>query len=150
MKVTAMKITGFLMVGLLAVSGTALARDSVLHLPLADVLNMPEAQGKLDGSVKFYLDGAAHPAVKKQLGSNVSNKKTNAFKKEDATACRWAALSALLAFQQSARQRGADAVINLVSYYKRVEFKSSTEYECHAGGAVAGVALKGDYASIGQ
>jgi uncharacterized protein YbjQ (UPF0145 family) len=143
-----MKGAGILAVGLLAVSGAAVARDTVLHLPLAEVLEMPEAQGKLDGSVKFYLAGAAHPPAKKQFGSDVSNKKTNGVGKSDEQGCRWAALSALIAFQQSAKQRGADAVINLVSYYKKREFKSSTEYECHAGGVVVGVALKGDYASL--
>jgi uncharacterized protein YbjQ (UPF0145 family) len=135
-------------VGLFALSGAAMARDTVLHLPLADVLQMPEAQGKLDGSIRFYLSGAEHPPVSKSFGSDVSNKKTNAFNKSDVHACNWAALSALVAFQESAKQRGANAVINLVSYYKRQEFKSSTEYECHAGAAIAGVALKGDYASL--
>jgi hypothetical protein len=145
-----MKAITLFAMGLFAVSGTAMARDAVLHLPLADVLQMPEAQGKLDGSIRFYLDGAGHPAVSKTIGSGVSNKKTNAFNKGDVYACNWAALSALLAFQESAKQRGANAVINLVSYYKKQEFKSSTEYECHAGAAVAGVALKGDYATLAQ
>jgi uncharacterized protein YbjQ (UPF0145 family) len=145
-----MKAAGMLAVGLLFASGAALARDSVLHLPLADVLAMPEAQGQLDGSVKFFLAGAAHPAVVKQFGSGVANKKTNGVGKSDEEGCRWAALSALLAFQESAKKHGANAVVNLVSYYKKREFKSSTEYECHAGGVVVGVTLKGDYASLGK
>jgi uncharacterized protein YbjQ (UPF0145 family) len=136
--------------GLLAVSDVALARDNVLHLPLADVLAMPEAQGKLDGSVSFYLSGAAHPSVVKTLGDDVANKKTNGLGKSDDKACRWAALAALLAFQESAKKQGANAVINLVSYYKRQTFESPTEYECHAGGVVVGVALKGDYATVGH
>ncbi|MGC4027649.1 MAG: excinuclease ATPase subunit [Steroidobacteraceae bacterium] len=145
-----MKKIGVVAVGLVLASGAAVARDTVLHLPLAEVLAMPEAEGKLDGSVKFYLAGAAHPSVKKQLGDDVANKKTNGVGKSDEYGCRWAALSALLAFQESAKKRGADAVINLVSYYKKREFKSSTEYECHAGGVVVGVALKGEYASLGR
>ena len=35
---------------------------------------------------------------------------------------------------------------NGVSYYKKHEFKSTTEYECHAGAFIVGVALKGDIA----
>ncbi|MCC6562771.1 MAG: excinuclease ATPase subunit, partial [Xanthomonadales bacterium] len=53
----------------LAGIGTASARDSVVKVSLADVLAMPEAQGKLDGSVKFFLAGAATPKVQQRLGS---------------------------------------------------------------------------------
>lgn len=38
-------------------SGPAVARDTKYMVPLQDVLNMPEAKAKLDGSVKFYLKG---------------------------------------------------------------------------------------------
>lgn len=133
-----------------ATSGAALARDTVLHLPLADVLEMPEAKSQLDGSVRFFLAGAPTPAVQSRLGSDVSNKKTNGVGKDDAFACRWAALSALVAFQNSAKQRGANAVVDLVSYYKKVEYKDAANYECHAGGVVVGVAFKGEYAKVSQ
>ena len=146
-----MKKTGFLMVAVLAVSsGQAFAADNTLHLPFSQVLELPEAQAKLDGSVKFYLDGAATPAVKTKMGSGVSNKKTNGVGKSDELSCGRAALSALLAFQGSATKMGANAVVNLVSYYKQVEFKSSTEYECHVGGVIVAVAFKGDYATVGK
>lgn len=131
-----------------ATSDAALARNTVLHLPLADVLEMPEAKTQLDGSVRFYLAGARTPAVQSRLGADVTNKKTNGVGKDDAFACRWAALSALVALQNSAKQRGANAVVDLVSYYKKVEFKDATQYECHAGGVVVGVALKGEYAKV--
>ena len=41
-----------------------------------------------------------------------------------------------------------NAVVDLVSYYKKVEFKDAAQYECHAGGVVVGVAMKGEYAKI--
>jgi len=133
---------------LLFAAGSAMARDTVLHLPFSQVLEMPEAQSKLDGTVKFYLDGVSLPSVTKKLGSGVSNRKTNGAGKSDEYGCRWAALSTLLAFQESAKRQGANAVINIVSYYKKREFKSSSEYECHAGGLIIGVALKGEYAVV--
>lgn len=126
----------------------ATARDTELHLPLADVLDMPEAKEKLDGSVKFYLAGQKTPKVLKRLESDVSNRKTNGVGKADDVACRWAALSALIAFQDKAKQLGANAVVDLVSYYKKNETKSDTNYECHAGAVVVGVALKGSYANV--
>lgn len=146
MKVRISPIIGALF--LLSASGLAVARDTVLHLPLADVLAMPEAQAQLDGSVKFFLAGADHPPVQKKVGTDVTNKKTNGVGKPDDVACRWVALSALIALQQSAKQRGANAVVNLASYYKKRPYESSTDYECHAGAVIVGVALKGDYAVI--
>ncbi len=87
--------------------------------------------------------------MQQRLGEDVTNKKTNAANKSDAEACRWVALSALRALQDGAKSRGANAVVDIVSYYKKKnEFKSSTNYECYAGAILAGVALKGTYAKV--
>jgi uncharacterized protein YbjQ (UPF0145 family) len=102
----------------------------------------------LDGSVRFYLAGQAHPAVQQSLGSGASSRKTNAANKRDEEACQWAALGVLKAFQQQAKSRGANAVVNLVSHYDRIEFRGDGTYECRAGALMAGVALKGDYAKL--
>ncbi|MFC4160474.1 excinuclease ATPase subunit [Chitinimonas lacunae] len=129
-------------------SAPALARDTVLHIPLAAVLEMPEAKEKLDGSVKFFLAGQKTPKVLQKLGEDVSNPKTNGMGKSDEFGCKWAALSALINFQESAKRNGANAVVDIVSYYKKNETKSDTTFECHAGTFVIGVALKGQYAKI--
>ncbi|POZ61121.1 excinuclease ATPase subunit [Chromobacterium alticapitis] len=138
------------LLALALIAAPALARDTVVKVPLADVLAMPEAQGKLDGSVQFFLAGQHTPAIKKKMGSDVSNQKTNAFNKTDEQACRWTILSALISFQNSAKQRGANAVVNLVSYYKKQETRDSETIECHSGALIAGAALKGEYAKIGK
>lgn len=130
------------------VSAPANARDTRHLLPIKDVLEMPEAREKLDGSVRFYLAGMKTPKVLESKGSDVSNRKTNGVGKSDEEACRWAALSALLAFQETAKSKGANAVVDLVSYYKKNEFSSPDQYECHAGAVVVGVALKGNYATV--
>lgn len=124
------------------------ARDTVVNIPLQDVLDMPEAKEQLDGSVKFILAGNPVPAKAALLETDVSNKKTNAVGKTDEFACRWAALSALKSFQEGAKRRGANAVVNMVSYYKKNETKSATTLECHAGNIMAGLALKGQYAKL--
>lgn len=126
----------------------ALARDDVLHLSFQDVLNSPEAKGKLDSRVRFFLAGQKTSKVVKTLGSDVSNPKTNGFNKTAAQACNWAALSALIALQKRTLQNGGNAVIEIVSFYKGKEFFSATEYECHDGAIAVGVSLKGTYASI--
>ncbi len=133
-----------------AMAQPALARNTELRLPLEDVFAMPEAKAKLDGSVKFYLSGQSTPKVIEKHGDDVSNRKTSGVGKDDVTACKWAALSALLALQEKAKQSGANAVVDMVSYYKRKTFSSATEYECHAGAVVVGVTLKGTYAKVAE
>jgi uncharacterized protein YbjQ (UPF0145 family) len=54
----------------------------------------------------------------------------------------------MLQLQKRARDLGANAVINIVSNYNNVEFSSETEFECHAGAIMAGVALKGDFVKV--
>lgn len=130
-------------------SGAAVqARDTKLILPIKDALNYSgkksSAAEVLDPDIKLvfgYSNGGK--IIEKDV---VSNKKTNAFNKSDEEACHWAFLSAVKAFQQRAKSMNATKVVNLVSYYKKNEFKSRTEYECHAGAVIAGVALKGDIA----
>lgn len=133
---------------LLACSVAACARDTTLHIPFADVLAMPEAQTKLDPNFKFFLAGQATPTVVKRFAEGISNPKTNGFGKTDEFGCRWAALSALISLQNSAKREGANAVIDIVSYYKKVEYKSAIDFECHAGALIIGVALKGTYAQV--
>lgn len=133
----------------LAAPGLAMARDTTLQLPVAEVLDPAYHQGKLDGSVRFYFAGQSTPALISQHGEGVANRKTNAVNKSDAEACRWVALTALVALQEAARKRGANAVVGITSYFKRNEFKSASQYECHAGALMAGVALKGTYAKVG-
>lgn len=90
------------------------------------------------------------PPVITTLGSDVSNRKTNAFGKSDEKACNWAFLSAMVALEKRAQQLGANAVINIVSFYKKDVMSSATEFECHAGALIAGVALKGDFVKIAE
>lgn len=135
---------------LLALSSTASARDTRLEQSLQELVSSQAAKDAgIDGSVRFYLAGQP-VSVQQRLGEDVTNKKTNAANKSDAEACRWVALSALRALQDGARSRGANAVVDIVSYYKKNEFKSSTNYECWAGTFVAGVALKGTYAKVSK
>ena len=50
--------------------------------------------------------------------------------------------------EKLAQELGANAVINIASNYKNVEMLSDTEYECHDGAMMTGVALKGDFVKI--
>lgn len=123
------------------------ARDTAHFLDFQSVVNEATQAGRLDGSVKFYLNKT--PAGAKIINANVTtSQKTNAFNKTDEEACRWVLQSALIKLQNSAKAAGANAVVDLASNYKNKEYRDSSKFECHAGAIMAGVALKGKYASV--
>jgi uncharacterized protein YbjQ (UPF0145 family) len=133
----------------LAIPVTGEARDTTYHLDFQSVVQAAIAAGQLDGTVQFYLKGQKVPGkVAKTFEEAVSNKKTNAFGKTDEEACNWVLRSVLIAFQENAKRNGANAVIDLVSYYRRKEYADPAKFECHAGTAVAGVAMKGRAATV--
>lgn len=125
-------------------SGSAVARDTKHLLSIEEAMNSSTFQERLNPEVRFYFADSAHPAPQKRLGEYVTNKKTNAVGKSDREACEWVFLSALLSLEQRALSEGGNAVVNVRSYYKKNTFSSTTEYECHAGAVIAGVALIGD------
>ncbi len=131
------------------VSGIANARDSKHLFPINDAMNSLAAQQSLTAGVKFYFGPQKHESIKSRIGEDFTNKKTNAFNKDDKTACEWVFISTMIGLQERARQLGADAIVNIHSFYKKIPFVSETEYECHAGGLMAGVALKGTFVKLG-
>jgi uncharacterized protein YbjQ (UPF0145 family) len=139
-----------ILAGLLATPWPCYARDTKYLLPISAALEIKDAQDKLDGSIKFFFGNQPTPPILAKLGSDVSNRKTNAFGKSDEKACNWAFLSAMVALEKRAQQLGANAVVNIVSYYKKDVMSSVTEFECHAGAIIAGVALKGDFVKIAE
>ena len=132
----------------LIISGPALSRDTKHLLSIEEAMASADFQERLDPDIGFYFGDQAHPQVKDTKGNYVSNKKTNAFNKSDEEACKWVLLSALLSFQDRVRAEGGNAVINLESYYKKNTYRSDTQYECHAGAIIAGVALRGDVVTL--
>ena len=59
-------------------------------------------------------------------------------------------ISALLELRDRAVREGGNAVIKVVSYYNKQEIPDTTEYECHTGAFVAGVALKGTVVKLSK
>lgn len=129
-----------------ALPGVSQARDTALYLPVKQAVDEALAAGRLDGSVKFYF--AQNPGGQILRSGVTTSKKTNAFNKSDEGACSWALQSALIAMQNAAKSAGANAVVNIASNYKHVEYKDREKYECHAGAVMAGVALKADLAKL--
>ena len=138
-----MKLAKSLTIALTALVVAACApRDTTHYLSISEALNSPQAKEVLDPKIKLYF---GKPAPGKTLVKGaVTNPKTNALNKTDLEACQWAFLSAVKRFQERAQKEGGTKVGNLVSYYKKKEYSSTTKYECLAGRSIAGVALKGD------
>jgi uncharacterized protein YbjQ (UPF0145 family) len=134
----------------IAATAPAQARDTKLMLPLAAAMADNDAQNRLGEDVKFYFGSQKTPAVLQKLGSDQTSQKTNSFGKSAEKSCNWAFLSAMLRLQARAKELGANAVVNIVSNYKTVEMSSETEFECHDGALMTGVALKGDFVKIKQ
>lgn len=134
----------------LGVAATAQARDTKLLLPLSAAMTGDDAQSRLGDSVKFYFGNQPTPRVLERLGTDKTSQKTNSVGKSPEKACNWAFLSAMLSLKKRAAELGANAVINIVSNYKNEEMASDTQFECHDGAIMSGVALKGEFVKLKQ
>jgi hypothetical protein len=143
-----LRILSAMLIGLVAVATTATARDDRLHFPVKEAMEAPNAKAQLDGSVKFFWGNQKFPKPVRSYGVVRTNKKTNFFNKTDKEGCEHAFLSALLAFQERAKRDGANAVVNIKSIYRKVEFVSDTEYECGAGNVTGGVSFSGELVQL--
>lgn len=126
----------------------AQAADTRHMMSIPAALAANDAQSRLGDTVKFYFGDQPTPPVLAQLGSDKTSQRTNGFGKAPETSCNWVFLSAMLALQKTAQQKGANAVINIVSNYKNVPMSSRTEFECHDGALMTGVALKADFVRV--
>jgi hypothetical protein len=132
----------------LLVSPATSARDTKNMFPVADALNTAGAKAQLNQGVKFYFGDSEHPAVAKSFGVFQSNKKTNGVGRTDKEACEWTFLSAMLSFQQRAKELGGDAVIKIESFYREVTISNATEYQCGSGALMSGVTFRGEVVKL--
>ena len=124
-------------------AGTADARNTRYTLAIAGLKADPRYAEAVPDDVAFYFANQQHPAIETDLGEFVTNRKGNSAGRPDEEACRWTMMSALKQLRDRAVEEGGNAVINIVSYYRKEVFASDTQYECHAGAIISAVALKG-------
>lgn len=137
------------MLVLASVPCISFAADKVVNLSFQDTVAAATKSGKLDGSVKFYLAGNRPSGNMTVVNDNVTtNKKTNGFSKSSQESCDWALQSALITLQSAAKQAGANAVVDIQSNYNNQPHSDPTNYECHNGFLMSGVALKGKLAKV--
>jgi uncharacterized protein YbjQ (UPF0145 family) len=127
----------------LALAAALHARDNKLMVSVAKAMSTPQYQEQMKGSKIQFAFGTGKGPQGDSLGMTVANRKTNALNKTDEEACQWVFLSCMTALRAKAEKEGADAVVDIESYYKKESNPSDSAFECHAGSAVAGVALRG-------
>jgi len=132
----------------LATASPAYPRDIKRHLPISAALEAQDLRPKIDGSITMSFGTETSREGRKMLRSDATLGKVTLRGKSNETACNAAFVSALVDLQKRAKQVGATAVVNIVSYYKKVEVSSTTEYECHEGSGYMAVALRGDFVKI--
>lgn len=123
------------------------ARDDKHLLPIKGALESTDAREKPDGSVRFFFAKQETPQIITRLGNDVVHRRVGTRPVDAEKACNTAFLLALADSQKRAKKLSANAVVNIISYYKKVEIPSAAEFECHAGSG-AHVFLKGDLAKI--
>jgi hypothetical protein len=126
----------------------AYARNVKLILPIAAAMEAEGIPDRPTGSVKFFFGNQKSPEILTKVGSHVATPRSGAIGISDERACYGALLWTLVALEKRAQQMGANAVVNIVSYYRKTEMASATEFECHVGNVIATVWLKGDLVKI--
>jgi uncharacterized protein YbjQ (UPF0145 family) len=128
---------GGLMVVVAALSGCA---TQVKSLPLAPVV----AQSAPGAQVALYFGSQDHPAVQSQQGpSTVSVRIARETDGQDA-ACNRALAAALEKLRATARDRHANAVINVGTSFHSTESASATEFTCGVSPSAAALRVRGD------
>lgn len=133
---------------LVALAGTATARDDKQMYSVAEALATPTAEEVITGEIQFYFGEGNHPPIERKLGNYQSNKKANGVGRSDEAVCQRAFLSAMRSLQDRAVREGGNAVVNIISYYRRNRISSETEFECGSGAIMSGVTLRGDVVKL--
>lgn len=132
----------------LAVAWPADGRDIIRYLPIAAAIEATDLLPKIDASIETVLGKETAREGLKTVRTEVALGKVSTRGKSNETACNSAFISALGELQKRAMQAGASAVVNIVSYYKRVEMSSTTDFECHEGSGYMAIALRGDFVKV--
>lgn len=117
------------------------ARETEHLLPVKDAVESEVGKAKLF-STPFYMEGQKHPRVAKVVHEANTEQSTSGAFRSDEASCQVAFLSSIRELQQLAVQKGADAIVDVVSTTWGRQTESATEYRCIAGTFVVHVGLK--------
>lgn len=127
----------------------AQARNVKYMLAIPNALESDAAKAKLDDSVHLYFGPQAYSKAAQTIGTLDAHGKMPIESKADLASCFASFADALQTLQKNAKDVGANAVVNIVSYFKKgPPVSSATEFECHAGSYQSHVMLKGELVKI--
>ena len=139
-----------LLLSLLLIPSSVYARDDIGSYSIKEALDLELSKEELGNDIKFFFGNQAHGKIFKNYGEFRTNKKANAFIKSDLKACQRAFLSAMISLRDKTVIEGGNAVINIKSNYRNDLTSSKDNFQCGAGGLMAGVALVGTVVKLAE
>lgn len=127
----------------------AQARETTHNLPAKEAAESDLGKAKLY-DVPFYLKGQKHPKVTKVVFEISTEQSTRGAFRSDEASCQVAFLSAIRELQNTAREKGGDGIVDIVSITWNKQTESATEYRCVAGSFVVHVGLKGKIVKLAK
>lgn len=118
-----------------------IACAEIVELPISEAMSSNVVQTNLSSEVTFHF--GKNNTQGKEIGTWVSNKKTNKVGKSIKESCYRAFASAIISLQARAIKENANKVAKIHSYYKKVPFYSNEYFRCDVGNIMSGVALRG-------
>src|SRR5262249_39442256 len=117
------------------------ARNTALTLPIADVTKLSSTRQVIGEDLRLQfgrIEGQPQAEPLGELRVQISadpyeTSGTRRIPRGDEASCRDAFRQALGELSKQARQRGANALVGIVSDYNHVEMSHPSAYECHAG-----------------
>jgi hypothetical protein len=123
----------------ISMAGLAHGRNVDLLVSIADAMAAKAVSDRPSGAVKFFFVTQKSPEILKNLDRYLAAPRTGAAGRSDQRACHEAFLWTLVDLEKRAQLAGANAVVNIVRYYRKKEMASTIEFECHVGNVVVTV-----------
>lgn len=99
------------------VAGAADARDERQLLSIRNALASAAGQDRFDNTIRFFWGEQKHAQPEQRFGIYTATQKVNALAKTDQEACEQAFLLALASLRDSARELGANAIVDIRSLH---------------------------------
>ena len=120
--------------------------DKIYDQDLARALNDPNVRAMVGSDVKFYF-GSTPEGVVQTLGRSRSHKKSRSTRDVEA-GCTRSLGNTLAAMAIQARKKGANAIVNIRSFWGGYPTSSTTSFKCGVGSSTSGTPLVGELAVV--
>ena len=135
---------------LAALPSAAAAADQTgsVYLDFQKAVAAAVADGKLDGGIKYYLRGQALPGEVREAFPEMAEKKRPLSRGLVEGDCVDALRRVLASFEEEAKEYGANAVVDIVSFYGQNHYASPDKIWCNDSNKESIVQLRGKPAIV--